>query len=146
MVYDEAISWPQGANGNGFTLELIDEVGNLCDGTNWEDGCPEGSPGTEFVTPCSINSVDDSDFGTDGAIIFPNPSSGVFHIRLPNSSNPKSEVMAEVYNYLGEKIYSITFTSMSNGMTLDLSGSPKGVYVIRIWIDNQFQDKIVVIS
>ena len=146
MVYDEAISWPQGANGNGFTLELIDEVGNLCDGTNWEDGCPEGSPGTEFVTPCSINSVDDSDFGTDGAIIFPNPSSGVFHIRLPNSSNPKSEVMAEVYNYLGEKIYSTTFTSMSNGMTLDLSGSPKGVYVIRIWIDNQFQDKIVVLS
>ena len=49
MDYYDDISWPQGADGGGYTLELLSAAGNLSDGANWFDGCFGGSPGTAYI-------------------------------------------------------------------------------------------------
>ncbi len=63
---------------------------------------------------------------TLGFEIFPNPSSGVFNINAKNDA----EKEIEVYNVLGETVYTSTFTGTS--YTADLTSLQKGVYFMRI--------------
>ncbi|MCX6275634.1 MAG: CotH kinase family protein [Bacteroidetes bacterium] len=56
MEYADDISWPQGADGAGYTLELLSSAGNLSDGANWFDGCLGGSPGMAY-SPGSATAV-----------------------------------------------------------------------------------------
>ncbi|MFN0173644.1 MAG: lamin tail domain-containing protein [Saprospiraceae bacterium] len=145
MVYDQASPWPQGANGNGFTLEIIDENGNLCDGNNWEDGCPEGSPGKEFVIPCFTSAIPSVNINSRDLTLFPNPSSGIFTVQLLNQLTLKTNVLVEIFNSIGEQIYSDTFNAFNDGITIDLTESPTGIYLTRIWIEGQATDKIIML-
>ncbi|MDZ4758597.1 MAG: lamin tail domain-containing protein [Bacteroidota bacterium] len=52
MTYKDSYPWPQGADGNGATLELKKYTGDLNDPYSWMTGCPDGSPG-EAYTPCA---------------------------------------------------------------------------------------------
>ncbi len=52
MSYKDSWPWPQGADGNGTTLELKNYNGDLNDPYTWMTGCPDGSPG-EAYTPCA---------------------------------------------------------------------------------------------
>lgn len=66
--------------------------------------------------------------------IYPNPSNGVFTMVT------KKEVLRamsniEVYNVLGEKVYS-QFISSNSQFTLDLSSQPNGIYLYRIMGDS----------
>jgi hypothetical protein len=51
VAYEDSVPWPEGADGNGRTLELLDLAGDPDDPANWFDGCMGGSPGTGY-TPC----------------------------------------------------------------------------------------------
>lgn len=52
VVYADTLPWPPGANGQGYTLELLDPLAaNLDDAGNWFAGCLGGSPRQPF-TPC----------------------------------------------------------------------------------------------
>lgn len=74
-------------------------------------------------------------YGTSGAIglhsisknanytIFPNPSAGKFTINTPNTLSK-----IEVYNVIGEKIL-----EQENSNEIDLSSSPKGMYLVKIY-------------
>jgi CotH kinase protein/Lamin Tail Domain/Secretion system C-terminal sorting domain/Chitobiase/beta-hexosaminidase C-terminal domain/Divergent InlB B-repeat domain len=146
VVYEQSSPWPQGANGNGFTLELVDEKGNLCNGNNWQDGCPEGSPGMEYKVPCISSAIHSLNTGSDDLIIFPNPSTGVVNIQVLNSSSLKPIVLTEVFNFIGDKIYSGDFKYPGDGIRIDLSGYSKGIYLIRIWMDDKAVDKIIVLN
>lgn len=71
VTYYDSIPWPQGADGEGRTLELLDPMGNMNDPANWFDGCIGGSPGAAY-TPCNdaiifseINCNSDSLHDTD---------------------------------------------------------------------------------
>ncbi len=71
VTYYDSIPWPQGPDGEGRTLELLDPSGNLNDPANWFDGCIGGSPGAPY-TPCNdaiifseINYNSDSTYDTD---------------------------------------------------------------------------------
>jgi hypothetical protein len=35
LDYDDELPWPQAADGDGYTLELLSDTGNLSDGDNW---------------------------------------------------------------------------------------------------------------
>jgi hypothetical protein len=50
--YSNNIGWPQKANGQGNTLELIDSAYLYSSPTSWFDGCFGGSPGSEYQ-PCN---------------------------------------------------------------------------------------------
>ncbi|TSA33636.1 MAG: hypothetical protein D4R64_13930, partial [Porphyromonadaceae bacterium] len=51
VAYDDATPWPLGADGQGRTLELRNELHPSGDPSNWFDGCIGGSPGRPYL-PC----------------------------------------------------------------------------------------------
>ncbi len=74
------------------------------------------------------------------ATIYPNPSKGIFQIK-----NDGLEISAiEIYNLLGEKIYSSNKTSSSN-FTIDISNQSKGIYFVKIYAgEKSYTNKIIV--
>ncbi len=62
--------------------------------------------------------------------VYPNPSNGVFAFEA------KSEVLRvksiEVYNVLGEKVYSSQFSTINSHFSIDLSNQPNGIYLYRV--------------
>lgn len=69
VSYIDSLPWPQGADGEGRTLELENPMLDLNDPTNWFDGCIGGSPGIAYI-PCDFeiiiseinyNSIDTAD-------------------------------------------------------------------------------------
>ncbi|MBL0050127.1 MAG: T9SS type A sorting domain-containing protein [Bacteroidetes bacterium] len=80
-------------------------------------------------TSASINPLN----ALSGSIsIYPNPSSGIFNIKLLNPSLTKANVVAEVYNYTGAKVYSYSGSVFHDGFQIDLTGFSKGVYILKI--------------
>ncbi len=61
--------------------------------------------------------------------IFPNPSNGTFTLQTMGSQNFASESI-EIYNVLGEKVYSGIVHSSS--FIVNLSGQPNGIYLYRV--------------
>ncbi len=51
MTYNDAWPWPQGADGEGRTLELLDPLMDPSSPESWFDGCVGGSPGMPYE-PC----------------------------------------------------------------------------------------------
>lgn len=69
--------------------------------------------------------------------VYPNPSKGIFTIQSSMvSGHPDSyRESIEVYNVLGEKVYSSSYQPLANSYqlkTIDLSSNPNGVYFYRI--------------
>jgi len=59
--------------------------------------------------------------------IFPNPNKGIFSIQQLSNSTTQS---IEIFNILGEKIYS--GFNKNNISTIDISSSPKGLYYVKL--------------
>ncbi len=63
--------------------------------------------------------------------IYPNPSSGIFRIRLESENN--NLIKADCYNISGSRVSgTIIFTDHNGDIIVDLSGYPPGVYLVRI--------------
>jgi hypothetical protein len=145
VVYDQDLPWPTSANGGGFTLELVDENGNLCDGNNWQAGCPEGSPGKALILPCVTSGVPDISTHSSDFMVYPNPSSGLLTLQFLNESASASNAVVQVFNAMGEQVYSGTFGNLSEGVTIDLTVAAKGMYWLRLWVGDQRMEKIVLL-
>ncbi len=52
MSYTDTLPWPEGADGTGRTLELLDPFIAPDTPSNWFVGCMKGSPGKAFI-PCN---------------------------------------------------------------------------------------------
>ena len=59
FTYDNAAPWPLTPDGQGYTLELLSQAGNLDDGANWFAGCSGGSPGVAYSAGacCSVTAT-----------------------------------------------------------------------------------------
>jgi len=64
--------------------------------------------------------------------IYPNPNNGQFTLSL---SNVTENCNVEIYNMLGEKVYS-QLTNNNSQLTINLSGQAQGVYLYRVISDN----------
>ena len=53
ILYQDISPWPIGADGGGYTCELLNQNNSLNDGTNWFAGCLGGSPGRAFSASLS---------------------------------------------------------------------------------------------
>jgi hypothetical protein len=126
VVYDIALPWVQEANGNGYTLELLDSSGHFCDAANWFAGCPGGSPGKKYFTPCdiSVNEINN----INGISIYPNPASDRLFIETKNLSFGKCEMT--ISTMMGTIIRKHTLINALT--TLDISELAKGVYIIQV--------------
>ncbi len=61
--------------------------------------------------------------------IYPNPGNGVFTLQ---SSVVSGKLSVEVYNVLGEKVYSHYQITKSSNYQIDLSSQPNGIYLYRV--------------
>ncbi len=66
-----------------------------------------------------------------GILLFPNPSNGLFQLGIRNSQLGINGTV-EVYNMLGEKIYSKQWTMNNGQLTIDLSSQSAGIYLYRV--------------
>lgn len=72
-----------------------------------------------------INSSNNIEFD-----VFPNPNYGKFSIKL-NNKNVLSEANLNIYNLIGEKVFSSTIKEQKE-INVDISSENKGVYIIKL--------------
>ena len=73
----------------------------------------------------------------------PNPGSGKFYIEISNRSDNKIDV--QVFNLLGEVIYSTSNFNQKNSNEMDLSSFPKGIYFVKISnISKVYMEKVII--
>lgn len=78
VEFDDNSPWPTGADGQGYTLELLSNTGNLNSSSNWFLGCFGGSPGRMYSSPsANINLSGPSTFCVGNSVdLFVNTVSG----------------------------------------------------------------------
>lgn len=135
LVYSNLSPWPQGAAGNGYTLEILDENGIFCDGDNWINGCLEGSPGVGFVPPCGNYIHENTSLNTIS--VSPNPTDGKF--RLNTSNLQPGSYWFTCANATGKIIFSRTLIISDPAVfpEFTLEGLPEGMYYIMVISGNQ---------
>lgn len=69
--------------------------------------------------------------------VYPNPGNGRFVVALSHAVSPQarsaSQPIIEVYNVLGEKVYSETLKQVQGDNNINLSNQPAGVYIYRVF-------------
>ncbi len=85
MRFEDLAPWPTSPDGGGYTLEVLNAAGNYTDPANWFAGCPEGSPGGPYFTPCAV-SVSPSNAGPN-LRVYPNPFDHQLMIAFPEPLN-----------------------------------------------------------
>lgn len=111
-----------GVNGTVYALAVFDS--NLYAGGDFNSpgsGIAEFNP-TLKIAPAVINN--------DSVNVFPNPNNGQFTIVCNRAITSGSQPIIEIYNLLGEKIYS---ANLADGNTaINLEGLTAGIYIYRI--------------
>jgi hypothetical protein len=90
--------------------------------------------------PCTHSDEGISELKASGeeVRVYPNPSKGVYAVEIRNyeSTWPVDRLgirsRVEVYNVLGEQIYSNTFSIQNSKFNIDLTAHPAGIYLYRI--------------
>ena len=145
VVYDTAAPWPQGAAGNGYTLELSDRQGNFSDGSTWTIGCLEGSPGGPYTTPCTVTGIES--IAEDLQIkLFPNPSSGKFTVYVASNGHAYSTIGIDIFNMVGDKVYTGSSRHMSTPLEIDLLNVPDGFYTAKVYVQDKILTEKIVIA
>lgn len=124
--YNDNIQWPQGADGNGYTLELdtlFTSADDVCAPAAWFDGCPEGSPGKQFTLCAGFSNEEAS---TLSISIFPNPASD----QLTVSATENIHAL-QLLNTEGKVLRNIRI-SPSFSYTMPLHELSPGIYFLRI--------------
>lgn len=81
------------------------------------------------VVNLGVNKITGANAGVE---IYPNPNNGIFTVALSSHAEPVSVSQTiEVYNVLGEKVYS-QITVNSSSYVVNLSNQPDGIYIYRI--------------
>lgn len=63
--------------------------------------------------------------------VYPNPSSGNFQLKIKNYESEINGIV-EVYNILGEQVYSKPFLISNSSFLINLSNQPNGIYLYRV--------------
>lgn len=75
--------------------------------------------------------------------IYPNPSNGIFHFSFDNIL--KGNDALEIYNMLGEKVYSADLKQQTTN-EIDLSMSPKGIYLVQVYEGAKVYNRKIVVQ
>ncbi|HTA26227.1 MAG TPA: T9SS type A sorting domain-containing protein, partial [Bacteroidia bacterium] len=94
------------------------------------------------ISPCGDTTKKDTNTGLKSVAnptnftVYPNPSHGVFTLKIVNSKFSMQNDGIKIYNVLGQQVYSAFTTPKATGnnlpYTIDLSSNPSGVYFYRV--------------
>lgn len=87
----------------------------------------EGMMG-QFVVSCQPNNLEE--YILDEIMIYPNPTSGILNIEIENDAILNSEI----FDAMGKSVLHI---SEITNHTIDVSGFPKGIYLLKLELDNR---------
>lgn len=118
------LSWSAlgiGLNGTVYALAVFDS--NLYAGGNFSApaGIAKFNP-TLKIPPATLNN--------DSINIFPNPNNGQFTVVYNRAIPPGNLPILEIYNNLGQKIYSANLADGNN--LIDIGKQAKGVYIYKV--------------
>jgi len=77
----------------------------------------------------------------EGFEIFPNPTTDI--VRITFSTTPIHNALVEIYNLQGNIVFS---KPLNNTATIDLTGNPKGMYVVKVFADGMVYNEKVLIE
>jgi parallel beta-helix repeat protein len=129
VLYDDKEPWPEEADGNGPTLELISaELDNALP-ESWQSSLAYGTPGqknSEHGSSAEEISLNDDIFIT----AYPNPVENVLYIRIENTNNALFSFY--LVDQLGQRVNQRIEASNSNHFGIDLSKYSSGLYFLII--------------
>jgi hypothetical protein len=143
MTYNDSVPWPMQADGNGYTLELLDPKKDMSSAGNWVAGCLKGSPGKAYDKNCTSEIAED--LMISEIQCYPNPNEGIFN--LVYQSENTEDLNIRIINLQGQMIYEQSIQSPVNGgvYTIDISGSPAGIYSVILSSSSQVHVKKVIV-
>lgn len=141
VEYDNNEPWPEAANGNGFTLELINPELDNSQAENWTTVNEAGSPGMANTETTSV-----IDLNTNGSIsIYPIPTSEILFIDIELST--KSDVDIKLVSIDGKIMRVVLQDTLQDGihkLELELTSIHKGIYKIQATVNGQlFSESIM---
>jgi len=125
-------------NPGGATTDTIKNqcAGSYCCTVTDANGCVD-SVCVSINAPTGVNEVNAEG---EKVKVFPNPNNGRFTIEV-NSEKLKGNNVTEIYNSLGQKVYSSSlipdsYRDHNSSFIIDLNGQSAGVYLYRITSEN----------
>lgn len=141
VEFDVENGWPEQANGEGFTLELIDPNVNNSLPENWASINENGSPGRANTMPTSVKDIEI----TDGITVFPIPTKNHLTINLDLDSS--SDIDISIYTMDGAVVKFVAQNRFAEGthqLKTDLSTIADGVYVLLLRMNGEvYQSSIL---
>jgi hypothetical protein len=132
LVFNDKNGWPEEADGDGYTLELLDPLQNMNSPADWFAGCLEGSPGYAYDPDCNVGvePVHPSELQlyhslTDQSVI----------VQIPGPVMPLVQKLI-VIDRTGRIIRSESVAGEQ--ILLDVSDLPAGMYVAGIITSSSF--------
>jgi len=101
---------------------------------------------SDIVTiPSGITGIEDID-PFEGLIIYPNPTKGLFTIEMDNEVF--GDLLIGIITEQGKDILSVKFEKATEHFSgqIDLSGQPKGMYIINLLIENYSTTRKVIVE
>ncbi len=129
--YDDEAPFPLSPDGGGTALQIINIALNLNDASNWMASCPEGSPGTEFLSPCATFIEEDEIIAS--IHVYPNPSDNFISIVGSNGINGVASI--SIFDLSGKKVITTSINTNAN-QQINISSLPAGLYHIQIINEN----------
>lgn len=143
VYYDDEDGWPTEPDGNGYTLELLSDTGKMSTAGNWFAGCPEGSPGYPYSSPCGVG-IDEEN--VLGLTVFPNPFANSLVIQW--NATTQANTVLEAFDMYGKKVaaHAVKSTVGKNRFDANLINLSAGIYMVRIVINGQGTSAVRVIK
>ena len=141
FVYHDELPWPTEADGEGYSLVSSehDPVGNPASYDYWKASTYIG--GSPFMNDPEPTYADMKDHTEGEILLYPNPTSGLLNIRLPEEWTFE-ESSFQVYGLGGNLIYQ---TLISGSTSIHLDHLDPGIYVVKIKGHGEFYTRKIII-
>jgi hypothetical protein len=126
-------SWSGGQQTNIITGQC---AGDFCCTITDNNGCSQ----TTCVSILNATGMDELTRDNGQITIYPNPNTGEFTIMFSHSefisSTGTDQIIIEIFNTLGQKVYNSTVNQVQDGYEINLSSEPGGIYLYRVRANN----------
>ncbi|MCF6332405.1 MAG: lamin tail domain-containing protein, partial [Draconibacterium sp.] len=135
VTYTDTVPWPELADGDGYSLELID--------TGLDNALPSSWRASSEIYGSPYNAETKLDLNVE---MYPNPFNDGFNIVLDNPELANGNFTIDVFNAQGSKIKRFVLESYNSSIRINMEDIAPGLYLIRIISANNKQFKSVVLK